>query len=448
MAITRSKTPDWSVGEKLTSAQLNALDLNTTYGLDRRSGQSDNLASVVSATAGGRIIPSNTSVPDADMTYNMSNGISFVRIDALSTDRTYTFSNTGAAVGDRVCLEWGSASGASAIIKNAGGTTLIQLGDGTDPSDDGTYAEIVFNGGFWRLANYTTGSRLHVVTFLTSGSWTCPRGITQVDVEIYGGGGGGGGASGFTGTSVWSGGGGGGAGSTMNRRTVDVSPGTTYVYTVGTGGAGGTASAGGTAGNGGAGNDSVFGGGPFLAYGRGAGGGKGGTSLATSSLGGGMSRGGTTANTLPPADFWIFSTVAAAQNFYTSRQFGDGGFGELSNTYDGQWYASLWQGMSSVAGFIGGSGHIAGSNSGSYQGGSSGGGGGGGPSGAGGAGGSGGNGNNGGNGFGGTAGGAGAANTGAGGGGGGAAGCGTGVAILGAVGGAGGSGRIRLFYTK
>lgn len=37
----------WGVGDKLTSAQQNALDANTSYALDKRSGETDTLESVV-----------------------------------------------------------------------------------------------------------------------------------------------------------------------------------------------------------------------------------------------------------------------------------------------------------------------------------------------------------------------------------------------------------------
>ncbi len=55
MTIQRVNGLSWGVGEKLTSAQSNALDLNTTYALDKRNGQTDVLGSVVSLTGTGSI---------------------------------------------------------------------------------------------------------------------------------------------------------------------------------------------------------------------------------------------------------------------------------------------------------------------------------------------------------------------------------------------------------
>jgi hypothetical protein len=51
--ITRVKGPGWAFLEKLTSAQQNQVDINTTYAVDKRAGQTDTLASDVSLT--GRI---------------------------------------------------------------------------------------------------------------------------------------------------------------------------------------------------------------------------------------------------------------------------------------------------------------------------------------------------------------------------------------------------------
>lgn len=67
----------------------------------------------------------------------------------------------------------------------------------------------------------------------TNGTWTCPAGVTQVQVECYGGGGGGGGGNGSQG------GAGGGGGEYACEIAYPVVPGNTYPYTIDTGGAGG-----------------------------------------------------------------------------------------------------------------------------------------------------------------------------------------------------------------
>lgn len=74
-------------------------------------------------------------------------------------------------------------------------------------------------------------------SFTTSGSWICPVGVTSVTVECYGGGGAGGG------TVASVGAGGGGAGGAYSTKSISVTPGTKYYFSVaqskaGTGNAG------------------------------------------------------------------------------------------------------------------------------------------------------------------------------------------------------------------
>lgn len=70
-----------------------------------------------------------------------------------------------------------------------------------------------------------------VETFTSSGSWVCPVGITSVTVECWGAGGGGGARNGTAGL------GGGGGGGAYARSTINVTAGTTYYYSIGTGAA-------------------------------------------------------------------------------------------------------------------------------------------------------------------------------------------------------------------
>ncbi len=72
-----------------------------------------------------------------------------------------------------------------------------------------------------------------VLSFTSSGSWTCPDGVSQVDYLVVAGGGGGGGGGGSA-----SAGSGAGAGGFRTGSGLAVIPGTTYTITVGGGGAG------------------------------------------------------------------------------------------------------------------------------------------------------------------------------------------------------------------
>ncbi len=95
-------------------------------------------------------------------------------------------------------------------------------------------------------------SRVDVFTVVGASTWTCPAGVTLVQVWGQGGGGGGGGGGGACGGSTTAGGGGGGGGhsggaSFLSMRWVDVVPTTVYAITVGAGGAGGGGGPGGVA---------------------------------------------------------------------------------------------------------------------------------------------------------------------------------------------------------
>lgn len=50
MSITRVKSAGWGVNEKLRSVDISAVDANTSFALDKRSGQTDTLASTVTVT--------------------------------------------------------------------------------------------------------------------------------------------------------------------------------------------------------------------------------------------------------------------------------------------------------------------------------------------------------------------------------------------------------------
>lgn len=73
-----------------------------------------------------------------------------------------------------------------------------------------------------------------------SGAWTVPAGVTSITVEVYGGGGGaGGGGGGSNGGLFETRGGGGGGGGAYTSITINVTPGTTFLYSSGSGGCGG-----------------------------------------------------------------------------------------------------------------------------------------------------------------------------------------------------------------
>lgn len=86
-----------------------------------------------------------------------------------------------------------------------------------------------------------------VQAFTSTGTWVAPSNCYSLSLFLVGGGGGGGGAKVASNNHVVSGGGGGGA--SVVKRTVSITPGTTYTFTIGAGGSGGSTTAAGSVGS-------------------------------------------------------------------------------------------------------------------------------------------------------------------------------------------------------
>jgi hypothetical protein len=93
-----------------------------------------------------------------------------------------------------------------------------------------------------------------------SGTWTVPCGVTSITVAVYGGGGGaGGGGGGSNGGLFNTRGGGGAGGGGYTTITINVVPGSSFSYSVGSGGCGGSNGGDGSSGgNGTNGGNSTF----------------------------------------------------------------------------------------------------------------------------------------------------------------------------------------------
>ena len=292
-------------------------------------------------------------------------------------------------------------------------------------------------------------------TFLASGSWTVPSGVTNI--LAYGFGGGGGGGSGnlaSTATGQTFGGGGAGAGSISNTRVLPgVKPGDVLTVTIGTGGAVQS----GNASNGFDGNPSTVVGSAGSLTWQGGQGGSGFnplSSISTSTVGylaGGSGPAGTGFRCLPMTVATTlyggtFSSTGPNAGLMPWAPVGGAGSGGAAISVLSALAGWSMPGMAAVEGFLGGVGGTMGqSSAASWQGGG-GGGGGGGPRGVGGAGGNGGLGVSGGAGASGANGSSGSANTGSGGGGGGGGGCGSTSGGTFGAGGAGGTGYVVIIY--
>lgn len=189
------------------------------------------------------------------------------------------------------------------------------------PPSDARYAKVRLTG--CSAASTAAGStwfdnvfaeqmtKQRIWTYDTGGTWTCPPGIYRVQVECWGGGGGGGKAAPSAG--------GGGSGS-YSLGNYNVTPGTGYVVTVGSGGLGG--GAGGSGDSGDAGGTSSLG------------------SLITAGGGGGgngfSGAGGTVGAVGTGAEFTIVGVAGSASGAggggATSPRGGAGGAGGASGT--------------------------------------------------------------------------------------------------------------------
>lgn len=123
------------------------------------------------------------------------------------------FIGTITNVGDMTTEPLGTVESAGTNIVAIPSLFLAQLNERLSSLSIPTSSELIFN---------------------SSTTWTCPPGVTEVEVECWGAGGSGGSAIGTLGRA-----GGGGGGGSYVKNTVNVIPGTVYTITVGAGGTAG-----------------------------------------------------------------------------------------------------------------------------------------------------------------------------------------------------------------
>lgn len=174
----------------------------------------DNAGLVVVNAAGGNIV----------LTLPLNSAANGVPLE-------YVFMRTDTSANTVTVVDAGSdtdAPGGATSLNVATNVPLWIRGDGASVWD------VVLNISGTAFAAFGVGNREKM--FTSSGSWTCPTGITQIYVDAAAGGGGGYGVSGSS-----TGGAGGGGGSALAGAPYTVVPGTAYPVTIGAGGAGGAA---------------------------------------------------------------------------------------------------------------------------------------------------------------------------------------------------------------
>lgn len=149
MSIVRVNGASWGIGDELTSAQMNGVDLNTTYCLDKRSGQTDTLESIVSAAGAGRIVDLLAAGANAATSYTIATARQIrVGDGAVTANRTYTLSATGAVSGDRLTIFCLSDFNYTITVLDQASAQLITLGNGD--AVDAVWATFVYDGG-WKI---------------------------------------------------------------------------------------------------------------------------------------------------------------------------------------------------------------------------------------------------------------------------------------------------------
>lgn len=239
MTIPTIKAGGWPANGSLASSELNSIQTALTRALDRTAA-GDTLSGAIQLSGAGRIIPSVATGPNSNSTITVGSSNTVYKIDStLTADRTYTLSSSGASTGDIIYFYAESSFNykLTLVDSSAPTTTLFELGNAD--ANDGPWVSFIYIGT-WRVYQASQGSRLRSVPFISSGTWTCPRGVTRILMFGYGGGGAGGaGAAASWGAPYSCTGGSGGGGAIGYWVNATVVPGTTYTVTIGAGGVSG-----------------------------------------------------------------------------------------------------------------------------------------------------------------------------------------------------------------
>lgn len=249
MTIPRSHIGSFGFGEAIGSAFLTSIDTYmNTRALDKGTGQTDTLGSIVTASGVGRVIRSSIVGADANTTYAWatgSNGASYISVNTgtLTANRVYTLDTLGAQTGDIVQIH--NLGTPTITVQDTNPTILAILGPQSNQATDATAAAFVFGFGGWHLLSISREPALQSQTFISSGTFVVPRGVTTLQIDMCGAGGGGGGGCSLPAntTGVTPGGGAGGGGATPINRLILVTPGTSLTVVPGVGGNGGTSNA-------------------------------------------------------------------------------------------------------------------------------------------------------------------------------------------------------------
>jgi len=175
---------------------------------------------------------------NTDTTDDIFNGIEMNILGISGQNQTINFSPLPSkTIGDADFSPSATASSGLTVSYESSNTAVATIVDGNIHIVGGGTSTITasqpgdanYNAATSVTQNLAV-SGVNQATITTSGTWTCPVGVTSIQVEAWGGGGGGGGTflAGFAG--------GGAGGSYVINNSVTVIPSTSYLVTVGAGG--------------------------------------------------------------------------------------------------------------------------------------------------------------------------------------------------------------------
>lgn len=197
MSISRVKSAGWSVNEKLTSAQITRVDANTSYALDKRSGQTDALSSVVTVASGGQIsFASGSSITSvAGSSFSFAGSTSFAGANTFGLLSTATFSGV-AAFSNSSAVTFGSGTVAfsntilsGTAIANSlhiGNTSLVLFDSGSSLLLGG-YTNIIADALNWNCNTNVTFGHIDNVTNGAIGVQTTISGQNTTGTASVGG---------------------------------------------------------------------------------------------------------------------------------------------------------------------------------------------------------------------------------------------------------------------
>ena len=203
----------------VSSTSISTLSLRSFGGVKPTLGKINLIRSAGNIWAGTRI---------TSITTNTSSW-TIIITGLETTPNLYITTSTGSII--NITDGIGSAgAGNTVVVSRIVGSTITAEVTGSSTPTLGRISNLTVPGPIGTLQP-TPAPTVYTFTATGTSTWTCPAGITSIEVLVVGGGGGGGGSHG--------GGGGGGAGGVVYHLAKSVVPGTTYNITVGAGGQGG-----------------------------------------------------------------------------------------------------------------------------------------------------------------------------------------------------------------